>query len=133
MIKFLVLFIYFFTVDTSFSKESIEGELKDLANKYVRSILSEDKALYKSVITKSYLDEQTKVNFLKEAFTKKTPLKKENVDFDFIYKKAAVTKDKYFINIKEKHKKDFDEDWFVVIKEKGSSQYKIHSIQHMED
>ena len=49
---------------------------------------------------------------------------KEIEDFDFIYKKAAVTKNKYFINFKEKHKKNFDEDWFVVIKEKGSNKYR---------
>jgi hypothetical protein len=133
MIKFLVIFIYFFTVDTTFSKETIEKELKGLANQYVLSILNKDEKAYKSLITKKYLKEQTENNFLKETFSKQVKVIKKEIDFDFKLKKAAVTKNKYLINIKEKKDDKFDENWFVVIKEKDSNKYKIDSIQHLED
>lgn len=133
MIKFLVIFIYFFTVDTTFSKEPIEKELKELANQYVLSILNKDEKAYKSLITKKYLKEQKENNFLKETFSKEVKVIKKEIDFDFKLKKAAVTKNKYLINIKEKKDDKFDENWFVVIKEKDSKKYKIDSIQHLED
>ena len=135
MIKFLLVFIYFFTIDTTFAVVPIEKELKILANEYILSILNKDEKKYKSLITKRYLDEQIKNNFLKETFSKKVEnkKKKKKVDFDFKFKKAAVTKNKYFINIKEKKDANFDENWFIAIKEKNSKRYKIHSIQHMED
>jgi hypothetical protein len=133
MIKFLLVFIFFFPIETTFGVLPIEKELKDLANEYILSILNKDEKKYKSLITKKYLDEQIKNNFLKETFSKKVDNKKKKVDFDFKFKKAAVTKDKYLINIKEKKDANFDENWFIAIKEKNSKRYKIHSIQHMED
>jgi len=133
MIKFLLVFIFFFTIDTTFAVVPIEKELKDLAHEYILSILNKDEKKYKSLITKKYLDEQIKNNFLKETFSKKVEIKKKKVDFDFKFKKAAVTKNKYLINIKEKTDVNFDENWFIAIKEKKSKRYKIHSIQHMED
>jgi hypothetical protein len=135
MIKFLLVFIFFFTIDTTFAVVPIEKELKQLANEYILSILNKDETKYKSLITKKYLDEQTKNNFLKETFSKKVEIekKKKKIDFDFKFKKAAVTKNKYLINIKEKTDANFDENWFIAIKEKNSKRYKIHSIQHMED
>ena len=133
MIKFLFIFIYFFTVDTTFSKEPMEKSLKELANQYILSILNKDEKTYKSLITEKYLKEQTENNFLKETFSKQPKILKKEIEFDFKFKKAAVTKNKYLINIKEKKDSNFDENWFVVIKEKNSKGYKIDSIQHLED
>ena len=133
MIKFIFIFLSLFSIAPSFSKVSIELELRQLAKEYVLSIINKDETKYRSLVTKDFLSKQMKNNFVKENFSKKTSKQKKEIKFDFKFIKAAVTKDKYFINIKEKKDKDFDDNWFIVIKNKNLNKYMIHSIQHMED
>lgn len=127
----ITVFIFIFSINLSYGSE--EELLKESTERYLLSIINKDIDVYKKSVSNKYLKEQEKAGFIKRVFTKKLSNEKKELAFDFKSVKASVTKDKYFINIKEKDKKEFDDEWFIMIKDKSSSKWIIDGIQHMED
>lgn len=132
MFKFLFLIAFSFTIDTSFAKDQELDLIKKMTEEYVLAIANGDQKSYNERISERYLKEQTKVGFVKRIFSKKKSKRKDKISFDFKAIKAAKTPHKYFINIKDKNVKDFDDEWFIVVKDKKSN-WVIDGIHHMED
>ena len=130
MMKQIVLMILFIS-SSSYANEKVA--LKNFTSKYLLSIMNKDQKTYQSLVTKKFLSSQRKEGFVKRVFSGKVKKKKKNLDFDFKFRKAAVTKNQYFINFKEKNKKDYDDGWLVVIKDPKTDEIKLDEIRHIED
>lgn len=133
MIKFSLVFIFFFTVEFSFSNEKDRNDLSKLAHNYLHAVLSADLESYKGLVTPKFFKEQTKSRFIKKAFRGKKNFSINDIKIDIKVKKAAKTKNKYFLNLKEKTKKEYDDDWFIVLKDIKSDQWKIDGLSHQEE
>lgn len=106
-----------------------QKESKELFKSYLESIRSSDKSKLEKVITKEYFNELSKKKLIEEMF-KMNKKSNEKIDFDISIKKAALQKNLYYVNIKNKSDKHFGHNWFRVIRLKDK--YKIDGTEFFD-
>lgn len=67
---------------------------------------------------------------LQETFKKQILVDPKTIDFDLKLKKAARTKDKYFVTIKDKKHDHWEEYWYVLESKDGT--YKIDDMVFLD-
>jgi hypothetical protein len=107
-----------------------EVELKKTSHNFLSSILKRDQKLYKESTSEKFFKSQKEQGFIKRVFSK-SPKKITGLDFDMKFQKGLVDKDYYFVNIKEKNQKRYDDSWFIMKKIKGK--FVIDGIHHFEN
>lgn len=107
-------------------------ESKVLFTKYLVSIKDAKEKDLKALLTKKYLKDLEKQNYITKMFKEnnKSKSSKVQIDFDIKIKKAQNEMNVFFVNIKDKGQKEFGHDWFRVIKK--DSQYLIDGSRHLD-
>lgn len=92
-----------------------KDQSKELFTQYLTSIQESKEEKFKSITSTKYYEDLKSEKHLEEMF-KLNKKNKSKIDFDIKIKKAQNEKEVFFVNIKDKEVKNFDHNWFRVIK-----------------
>ena len=112
---------------SSFNLYASDKEIKTLFTTYLDSIHKKDLKQLKSITSKEYYE-------LLEEYLKKAKPQTQKFNpkgFDIVINPARETKNQFWVNIKDKKKKDYSDYWFIV--EKKDSKFIIDRKVHTED
>jgi len=107
-----ILFLLIIFSHSAFSSEA--NDIKKLMNKYLSALNQKNETLITEITSKKYFKLLKKENNLKKTFAKTKTQSKKTFYFDMIYKKAAVDKNLFLVNIKDRKMKDYGEYWYLV-------------------
>jgi hypothetical protein len=122
--KSLLVLLLFSTV----THASSDKEIKELMNTYLKSIHAKDVINLKKITTNSYL-KKLKNSYLNSNI--KQTKKFKAYSFDIKINKANLDKNQYWVNIKDKTKKDYSDYWYII--EKNIHSFKISDMVHIEE
>lgn len=106
------------------------SEIKNLMNAYLKGMNHQSESQIKAISSDKYFKLLNKNNRLQKVFKMNKIPPKETFEFDMVYKKAAVTKNLFLVNIKDPKQKDYGEYWYYVKFEKGK--YYIDDMKFMD-
>lgn len=131
--RITILFITIIIIQTTTSFASDKSELKTLMINYLQALKSKDIKKIKKVVSPKYFKMLNSNKVLELTFNKKLkePNKKVTGNFDLTYQQGNTKKDLYFVNIKNKTTKEYNDYWYLVRKKKG--EYIIDDMQLLEE
>ncbi len=125
--KFKVILFSLFLGLSSVSfgaKDNVKTQMYQLIFGHLSSIKNKSETNLKKTVTDEFFKVMSKDGQLKKLFSLQSP-SKSNIVFDIKVQKANVSKDTFFVNIKDKTASKYDSYWYVVKKDKSSGVYKI--------
>ena len=125
LIKQSLLVILFFSTVTHASSEK---EIKELMNTYLKNIHAKDAMKLKKITTNSFF-KSLKNSYLNSKIQQTKQFKPYS--FDIKINKANLDKNQYWVNIKDKTKKDYSDYWYII--EKDIHSFKISDMVHIEE
>ena len=114
---FLFLLIIISSLSYAHSEPKQEN-FEKLMTSYLQALKNQSHEELKKVTTDKFYQQFKKTGLLDKVF--KAQKKGKVKPFDVIFKKASLTKDLYFVNIKNKKKKEYGENWYYIRDKAGT-------------
>jgi hypothetical protein len=114
-----ILLLILLSISSVQAKENIDKKVESLMHSHLSAIKSKNYSKLRRTITDSYFRSLNKNNGIRTLFSMQDSNKK-SIKFDIRVEKA-VSKNKYFANIKDKKDMGFDHYWYRIIRTKDGN------------
>jgi len=123
-------YIVIFVLISFNSLASEENQIKTLMQNYLKALDQTTSQSLKKITSDKYFQNLNKNGILNKTRELNKQSKNKSLDFDMKIKKAAVSKDLIFVNIKDVKSKNYGDYWYLVKKIDG--QYIIDDMQFLD-